>query len=357
MSVEAPEAPEAVAPEATPTPETPEAPAPEATVAPAGDEPAAADTSTAAARARDEKGRFTKAEREAAEALAAAEPTVAPVVASPPAPSAPPPAMPWTFRAGGQRIPIQGATVSPEGTLQIPADQVPNIRQLLGEGMAYRTTFRQKEQEWQTKVESAGAVEKARAEKYNEAAVMLWGMIENPETLRALAENPERVELLKERLALKLQASDLRAPRPTVAENQQDPAAEQQAFQQAAREAFDEELDDFLEHPAYKQAFTGDELQKLKDRMGARWTAYFTDEQGETVLDRHALKAELDYEAGLRRTAQEHAAKLADLAAKNAAKQVTAPAVPSVVPAKGSPAPSDTPAKKDKLAWAREHGL
>src|SRR3990167_8805352 len=133
--------------ETQPTAEAPAAPEGEAPSAPVAEtattEPAAPTT----ARPRGPDGRFIKADgtqaSEAEHAAMEAAPPASPPPASTPPQPAPTPGEPFVFRADGQKIPVPGAAVSTDGTLTIPADQVPAIRQLLAEGVSHRGSWRQ----------------------------------------------------------------------------------------------------------------------------------------------------------------------------------------------------------------------
>lgn len=340
-----------------------ESEAPDPSTAP--DVPADAESAPGAdsgsAQPRADNGRFAP-KGPSTESADAAPPAVASPPGSPgttPAAPVAPPAIadrPFTVRATGQVHPIDGAVLQGDGSLKVAPDQVGLVKQLLSEGLHHRATHRQREQEFTSRVEEATKRGTADATRWKSLFEHTYQLLSNPEALVALANGyDERFPILKDRLDVLFDRASLQMPReaPKAAE---DPQASERAVQEAASAAFHEELDDFLEEPGYASVFTGEELTALRERMEHRWTSYFTQHEGETVLDRHALKAELDYEAKLRTRASSNATALAKAAAANATRSAP-PAVPSVVPARGSPTPSDTATKPDRATWAREHGL
>lgn len=335
-----------------------------------GEEPGTP-TAESSAQPRDDHGRFASGKTATEDPASATpadgdptaprppgEPPAQPTTAVVPTPETAP-ARPFAFRARGQQHAIDGATYDTDGSLKVPPSQVPLVKQLLSEGVEHRQTWRQREQEFQQRVQEASQRGTAEATQWRSMFEHVYGMLQNPEQLAQLAvEYDARFPLLKERLDLMYERLGAAVPK-MEPQREADPAAQQAELHHAAATAFEEELSDFLELPEYQQVFTGPERQALEQRMGARWTSYFTTHEGETVLDRHALKAELDYEANLRtRAKQESDRKAAELARASAANATRGqrPQVPSVVPAKGSPPPAES-GKKDKTAWGREFGF
>lgn len=325
-------------------------------------EPVAA-SETPAAQPRDPKGRFapkasdsepasaTPAEGDPAAAPPAPAPTEPIAALAPPAP--PPDTRPFTFRANGQQYPVEGASIDSDGTLRIPPAQVGLVKQLLSEGVNHRQTFRQREQEFKQRVEEATQAGNARAEKYNKAAVMLWERLSDPNWVTAAAADPREIDYLRRELDLELKAADMTIPK---AEPKQEAAPDPQAIEQAARGALDEELDDLFEGPEARTLFSAEERKQFKAKYQRILPAFFTERDGEILLDRHILSEHFTEELNARKKARDERAQLAAAARKNEALNAK-PNVPSVVPAKGSPTPSETAPKKDRVQWAREHGF
>src|SRR3990167_6575346 len=255
-------------PTATETPAAPEGVAPSAPVVETAITEPAASLST---RPRGPDGRFIKADgTQASEAehaaMEAAPPTSPPPAALTP-PPAPTPGEPFVFRGDGQKIPVPGASLSSDGTLTIPADQVPAIRQLLAEGVSHRGSWRQREQEYKNQIESASATEKARADKYNKASVLLWDRVTNPDWLASASADPREIEYLRRELDLELKTADLRAPK-APDQPKQDPAVQQQQLEQSARTALDEEVELLLDGPQARALYTSPEDRKSLLEIG-----------------------------------------------------------------------------------------
>lgn len=359
---EAVESPTAVAETDLP-PETPGSPELSSTEAAAVE--AAPPASDAPVRTRDPAtGRFIKADgsqvSDAEQATLEAKEPPAAVVASPPpvTETTTAKADPFIFRGDGQRYPIPGATVSADGTLTIPADQVPNVRQLLAEGVAHRGSWREQQQQAKAATETATATEKARAEKYNAAAVLLWDHLTNPEWLAAAVQSPERLEILRERLEVALQRSDLSVPK-GAAPAATDVATDDPRLEQSARAALEEEVELLLEGPAARGFYTPEQRTALLKQYQRRLNAYFVEHEGQVVLDRHVLAEDFADELAQRQALR--GVGDADRKAKefNARRnQPPAPAVPVVSPR--GPGGSGTGAGrifKDKEEYRKAMGL
>lgn len=353
------------------TEQTAEAPAaPEASSSP----PSPADAESAAAgkdasaptRPRDPAtGRFVKADgslasdAEQAAMEAATPPASPPPAATPPAPPAPA-GEPITFRAAGQRYPIPGSAIDANGNWTIPAEQTAQIRQLLAEGVEYRTNWRKKEQDWKTQVESAGATERARAEKYNRAAVLMFERMANQEWLAAAANDPREVEYLRRELELELKSADLKAPRPAVMPaQQQDPAQQSAALEQAARATLEDEIELLLETPNARALYTSpDDRKALLARYQRRLNAYFTEHEGEIVLDRQILREDFEEEVTARQQMQKAAEDARKAVEFNARRNAPPPAAPPVVSTKAPPAVATTVnVPRDREDWRRRNGI
>lgn len=317
-----------------PTESVPEAPEAAST----GAEPVLTDA-PASDRPRDANGRFMKRdgtpvapdEQAALEAAASAIPAT-----EPPAPTQPIgfTGDPFVFRAEGQKIPLTGAVVDKDGWLHIPPDQQPMTRQLLAEGVAHRGSWRQREADWQRQVSEAGAVEKARADKYNAAAVFLFDRINDPNWLQAVQQDPEReLALLRRELGLELKQREIAAPRAPEAPKAEAP--NQQQVEAAFTATLTEEVDELLEDPRIRGLFTPEEAEELKADFTERMAAYAAEVDGQIMLDRHAVKRAFDREVKTQQRIKQAAAEAAKARTFNEKRNAPAPALPPVVSTKG----------------------
>lgn len=346
-------------------PATPEAVAPTA----GGDEPSPATSAAeASTRARDPKtGRFTKAdgspvsdaEQAAMEAAVASSPqTPTTETAKPPEAPAPVTA-PFVVRGDGQKFTFPDAALNEAGDLTIKATQVPNLRMLIAEGLSHRGSWRQKEQGYQQQIEQAGAVEKARADRAEMVAAKLIDAIGSADWMTAAVADPREAQYLIRELALEFNQAKLTAPRPEPEAKQADVPVEQIVAN--CQTTLSEYIDELLENPQAKAVYNTPELRTaLKSRIQRRWRAYFNEDGNDILLHENAVDAdvmeELNERLAAKKAADDQARKLADAAAKNAAR-TAAPAVPSTVPAKGSPTPGEVKQPKTKAQWARDHGF
>src|SRR3990167_4620932 len=301
-------------PTATETPAAPEGVAPSAPVVETAITEPAASLST---RPRGPDGRFIKADgTQASEAehaaMEAAPPTSPPPAATPP-PPAPTPGEPFVFRADGQKIQVPGAAVSTDGTLTIPADQVPTIRQLLAEGVSHRGSWRKEKAESDRQLAEAHAAVDAVKEKYSEVGTLMYRILfDDPAALQALIDSPDRRELLQDRLALMWERSDLKAPKATKAPDA-DAGQQNQQLEQAARQTLAEYVDELLETPQARAIYaTEKDREEVKARYVRRLAAYFVDQDGELALHENAVDADFQDELKLRQAGRQAGADAAD---------------------------------------------
>ena len=355
METEAPEL-STVVEETSQAVDTPVAPDATAAPSPAGEEPAPdSQGTTASARPRDEHGRFTK--QELAKQASDAANAVVPAVADAPTPPAPPPPKgdPFVFRADGQKIPVPGATLTADGALTIPPDQVPGIRQLLAEGVTYRGSWRQKEQDFQRQIQEATSVEKARAEKYNNAAVILWNRVE-----QLLADSPQELALFRREMDLELRSADLKIPK--VAEPPKPITDDPVQLEKAARAGLDEYIEELLELPEAKAAgFTAEERQALKARFQRRLQAYYVEhpeKAGEIVLDTELPLEDFRDELKTRAFYAKQAEEKAKATQFNAARATPVVQAPPVVSTRGAGGSTAAPTQySDREAWRKAMGI
>lgn len=333
--------------------ETPETAAPTAPVE------GTTDDATVSARTRDEKGRFapktdgSPATDPASAAVPAPATPPASVVSSPPVPAG----EPFVFRADGQKIPIPGSTVDSEGHLRIPSGQVPAVRQLLAEGMAHRGSWRQREADYKQQIEQASAVEKARADKYNHAAVFLFDKVNDPNWLQALVNDPEReLALLKRELGLELKTREIATPQPVAVQAPQVP--DEQQVEQAARSVLEEEVEMLLESPLARSVYTAEERETVMKRYQRRIGAYFVEHEGGPALDRHALKEDFEDELNQRKQVREQLTATAKAKEFNDKRNQPPANVPPVVSTKGPGGNATAPKKYDtREAWRKSMGM
>lgn len=331
---------------------TPEATDPTSPPGAAGEEPAPTGTEPPGSdRARDANGRFVKQDAGPPDAAKVAETTAlaAPppvAVAAPPAPAA---GEPFVFRAEGQRIPVQGATLSADGQLTIPADQVPAIRQLLSEGVIYRSSYRKERDGLQEQIKTANAASDAKAAKYNKASVILWDRVAS-----LLQENPHELELLRRELDLELRSADLNIPKAAPEPAAPDP----KQLESAARSVLEEELESLLDGPQAKALYTPDERKALTARYQRRLQAYFVEHEGSVALDREILKADFDDEVKDRQAARKLAEDARKAAEFNAKRNQPAVNAPPVVQTKAPPVvASDAKKPSTRDEWRQRQGM
>ena len=294
---------------------------------------------------KDELAAMAKAEpKPVAEPAPAAKPvaeTPPPVAAAPPVVPVPA-AQPFLFRADGQRIPVEGAMLAPDGTLTIPAAQVAQIRTLLAAGVRHNGTYVQERKQWEEKASTASAAEKARAEKYNAVSLKLFDVVE-----RLLVDKPEEFASLRRELALDLREADLNAPKTTPVAS-----PDEAVLERNARTTLQDAVDEYFDNPTAAALFSPDDRKELNAAVQQMLNAYFVDQDGEILLDLHALRAHLDREVKLQQRARQVSAdaeatarKAREAAAFNAANVARpAPTLKRPTPALVA-APSGAPTK------------
>jgi hypothetical protein len=326
----------------------------EETALPAAEVPGAPETVSAGAepdsteppvsdRPRDTQGRFMKRDGSpvAPDEQARLEAAATPVPATPTTPPAPAPPVvpagePFVFRAEGQKIPIPGASLSDQG-LHVPIDQVPAIRQLLAEGMAHRGSWRQKEAEFNRRIEEASTVEKARADRYNAAAVFLFDKVNDPTWLQQLVNDPEReLGLLRRELGLELKTREMQAPKAQTPAAPQPQEVDEAQLTQAFSAALLDEVDELLEDPRYKGLFSPEDIKELKDDYTARMAAYAHVDNGQYFVDRETVKRAFDREVKTQQRIKQAAAEAQKAREFNEKRNAPAAPIVPVVSTKGS---------------------
>lgn len=320
--------------------------------APPSDEPAPAGQDAGSDRPRDERGRFTAKQDTAPAAPDGGQPSVPAAEPSPAVAAIP---EPFVLRADGQRIPIPDAALTADGDLVIKASQVPQIRQLLAEGVTHRGSWRRREAEYQEQVRAASVAADVKAKKYNEAAVYLYDLLSDPAKLAALTESPERIELVKERLALMLERHDLQMP-VAPRQEQERQGLDPQAVESAARATLDGYIEELLERREAKAVYdTPEKRQALAARLQRRIAAYFVEEQGQILLHENAVDADFEEELQERWSAHQAAEQKRKADAFNAKRNapVTAPPVVGTKAPPPTAAPNATPTSREE--WRKRN--
>jgi hypothetical protein len=289
------------------------------------------------------------AERIIAEAKAAVPAPPPPaVVEAPKAPEVPatPPAEPFTFRADGQRIPIEGAMLAPDGTLTIPASQVANVRGMFAAAVAHRRSGDVAKQ-YEAKVKAAEAVGEARGQKYNRASVVLWDAVS-----QLLAEHPDRLEMLRREVALTLREADMAIPKPQAAA-----PSEPQDLEPAARATLDGYVSELLEDLPEAKLLAPEDQKDLRAAIQHRLNAYFELRDGQPMLSEVAVENDVKRELRMYQRshqARESAAREAEAAKKAAAfnaAQVPKPTPKPPASARPQPAAIGAPSGARKKGW------
>ncbi len=317
---------------------------------PAGQEP------VASARPRGPDGRFIKADGTEASVAEQAVMEAALPTPPPPPPTAP---TPFVFRADGQKIPIPGSTVAPDGSLTIPADQVPQIRQLLSEGVTHRGSWRKERESFQRQVTDATAAEKAQTEKYHRVGTRMFEAITNPEWLKMASEDPREVQHFIRELGLEMKEANLTVPK-QPAERAPDAGTAQAELQTAARDTLAEYVEELLDTPQGKAAYpTAKDRQEVVARYARRMAAYFVDQQGDVALHENAVDADFQDELQWRHSARDAALKATKAAEFNAKRNQPNAAPPPVVSAKGPGSTGSSGARtfKDAEEYKRAVGM
>jgi hypothetical protein len=306
---------------------------------------------------RDDRGRVHRPDGTiASKAEVAALPFI------PPPPPPPPPPEQFVYRASGRKIPMEGAMLAADGSLTVPATQVPLLRQLFAAGVQHNEVYPQERQQFEQRIAHAEAQAKSGGQKYNDASLYLYDKFQStPDWFLSRVSDPDlRAQLsaewqrefdyIRRDVGHILKEADLNAPR-----IQPQQAPDDSQMEAAARSALTEEIEDLLDiTPHSAQLYNGEDRQDLVRAFQSRLNAYVEDHDGQLVIDRHALKADFDREVRLQhrvRTVAVQATKDAEkakhAAAFNAANGRTAvPSTPSrPTPALSGARSSGAPAK------------
>jgi hypothetical protein len=223
------------------------------------------------------------------------EPT--PVVPPTPEPVAPPAPESFTFRANGQRMSLP---------IVVPPEHHAKVRELLASGAAWPAQRAQYEQ----RIKQAETAGSARSEKYNRASIFLLDKVE-----QLLAENPAELGMVRREIALMLKEADLTIPPAATASD--DGPSEDDAKATIAG-SLRELYEDTPEAKVLSEKDRAEILQAITDDLNA----YFTEHEGEIVLDFYKLRARFTREL----TSYQRAAQARDDASRAAEAKRTAAA-------------------------------
>ena len=291
---------------------------------------------------RDATGRFAKADAPAATDEPAAEAETPDV-----APPEPAPAKPFSYRAyGAEHNPFTGAVENPDGSLTFPGDAAKQLRQALAEGHNAESRRRTTEREHTGKIVSARNANALLVQRASETLGRLAELRKSPEALQqffadldrnwAILEAEVRAETLEQQLSRQQQEAEERAIEAQV-----------EALRPHMRSTLEQRVGEMIHSDA---AFGHLDPKTMSERL---WNSFFDRvfveaeedgpgyRKGEILIDYDAMRAELAYEAGLRRTVTPPAPPVKQPEAK--APEKKAPVTPPpVVTAKGAgakPAP------------------
>jgi hypothetical protein len=287
----------------------------------------------------------------------APSPPVAPAPPSPPV--ATPSGDPFVVRGDGQRLTMPGSTLDANGNLLVQAEHIPTYRQLIAEGLAHRGSWRQRETEYKSQIEQASASAQAQVAKYNEASIYLFNIVSDPDQLAALAASPDRIEMVRERLALMLERHDLKIPK-AQAPQAEAPAVDDGQMEQAARSTLSGYIEELLESPQAKAVYdTPDKRQALTKRFQRRLNAYFVEQDGGVALHENMVDEDFREELADRIEARKLQTAHAKADAFNAARTPKPVTAPPVVSTKGPGSTGNTSGRifKDKDEYRKAMGL
>lgn len=289
-----------------------------------------------AAQPRDQSGRFTKAEADAAVPETPAETPEA-------APPEPAPSKPFSYRAyGAEHTPFANAVETAEGGVQFPPEAVPQLRQILAEGHNAESRRRQAEREREGKLTSARQSNATLVQQAELTLARLAELRRNPEALQnwfqdldrnwAVLEAEVRADTLEKQLTARQQEIEQRA-------------MEQQAetLRPYMRQTLEQHVGQMI---AAEPELNGLDGKAMSERL---WNAFFhrvfieADQdtpqykKGEILIDYDAIRAELQYEAKRSRPATPAVSKATPSIANK--PPVAAPPVVPTKSAGARPAP------------------
>lgn len=356
----------------TNTPEAPEPTAASSSVSTDG-----LDSTQSDGQPRDENGRFApKTEAASSSDVTSA---AAPVGSSAPpldnrsphesavAPVADEP-KPLTYRAAAREHTYPGAERHADGSVVFKPEAYSNLLNDLAAAQTYKTTWRDTLE--RTRNESRAAIEEtsAKAQSYERIAERLFAVLGDPNELEKLIANHDReYQLLARELSLDLKGTGV-PPTRTGQAAMQDAGADPEQLKFAAQQTLVDEVLTTIAHTPTFAALAPDEASRndLLNYFLETLPAYFEEQNGQIVLDRHKVKRVLEREyqrhdavAKAKADAAKEAKALKEAMERNAATS-TAPNLPAAIPSRGSPAPGNGTRKMTRADWEayqREHGL
>lgn len=332
-----------------------EAPAPEPSAAPSED---AGTPDESSGRSRDEHGRFTAKAKDDAET---APPAPAPVTAETQAPAPDSqPDKPFTYRAMGQELPIEGAVLRHDGSLVVPPASLPAVQDLLARGQQFATQGRQQIAELTNKVkhlEEQATQPTLNERRYEAAYKLLAQILDDDATLAAIAVDPERKALyldrlnnVVERVAIDHERSQ-RDRTSKVDESAQRESLETTAVTQSLGQIVGMHAELTAEDKEHLGEWVKENRAALIREATQEDAQQWGVQVGERVVDNTRIMRHAQYIANLRKQAIANATKVQDAARFNRAQQPNRPAQPRATSSAPAPAPSGKPAPTGKQSF------
>lgn len=319
---------------------------------------AAAPSAPSAGTPRGPDGRFTSAATQPPaplDAASVADPSAPAALdtttTDPSAPNAPPAAaptpstapQPFTFRASGTRVPIEGATYEPGKGLVIPDAQVQQVRRLLAHGYEYATAGLQRERDFQQRIaEMEQAMQAAQSGSDAELEVQkawfrdLLGDTTGARLLQAVQNFEGEAALLSERAMrakLEAQLKAQQAARP--AEPQVTPEQQQQQLVQTLVKFSGEFVEDLKESGEFA-ALTESDWSTLAGLVAKKPGMVYGERDGMAEFDGTLMYEWAQDRQKLRAESQKQTQQVAKAAEYNAKRQ----APPAAPPPPKPPAPA-----------------
>jgi hypothetical protein len=330
----------------------------------AGEEPLEAETDTTESdgRPRNPDGTFAPKAPQAEPQGAEAPPIAPEATAQTPAPSVE--SKPFVFKADKREYTIEGATLTPQGDLIVPASQLQRTQQILSQGVYLEQNWRRQESEWKQRIEAAekkaapqDLVE--RETRANALLAELQAVLTDEDRLTDFISN---LQVNGPALMAKAQARiyQEQLQKYQQAETQQQTQAQSEQAEAEEAEAFTEVMAEMKTDQRFK-VFTPEDWQEFEDEMlGLKPVLFLNKDDGPEgpgkYLDVARMVNTALRQAKLLSRAQEIAQK--QVSAVKQATQFNAARVPTQQPPK-VPAPvveaEKTPQNWDD--WKKRNGI
>lgn len=264
--------------------------------------------------------------------------------ATPGSPQAPQAPVPFTFRASGQRIPIEGALYEPGKGLTIPDAKLPDVRRLLAHGYEYATEGVKRERQLRQQIGeltqsqgAAKAAEDAELSVYKEWFVDLLSDASGAKLLDAV-QNFSGTSAL---LAAKAEAARLRKQSELTASPkapETTPEAQQQQIVQSLVRVGADYVEEMRESGGYA-ALTEEDWKAAAAMVAKRPALFYAVVDGEGHFDAEPLIEWAKDRQALRAESAQRTQQVAKATEYNA-KRAAAPPAPSALPRPAAPTKS-----------------